>query len=160
MDPIGTVRREDHHDDGEASGYTIWVRMQPTYPDDQLPDTEWTCVWSTAPGNIGVRFGDSITEHSEIVGAVRGTPAETGSDVQIGDRVQTLPNATYWTEEPLLGRIVPTRFPHTDPPTFTVEFDRPQTAHLADDVATYTHWSMGRLGFRLLETDFDESTED
>jgi hypothetical protein len=88
MDPIGTIRREDHRDDGEGPGYSIWLRMQPTYPDDQLPDTEWTCLWSTSPGNIGSRLGDDIVKHSEIIGQVPGTPAYTGADVEQGDHVR------------------------------------------------------------------------
>jgi hypothetical protein len=156
MDPIGTVRREDHHDDGEAPGYTIWIRQQPTYPDDQLPDTEWTCLWSTSPGNIGARLGDDITEHSEIVGAVPGTPAETGSDVQVGDRVETLPGALYWTDEPQPGRISEIQGPE---PHFNIFFDEPQFV-AGEFPATYTRWSLRRLHFTLLETDFNESTED
>jgi hypothetical protein len=147
MDPIGTVRREDHHDDGEAPGYTIWVRMQPTYPDDQLPDTEWTCLWSTSPGNIGVRLGDGIAQHSEIVGQVPGSPAYTGTDVEQGDhvrlheanvvgRISTFHEVNRWRDQRLFFVTIMT----SGGPTDIGEFRRQD--------------------FTLLETDFNESTED
>jgi hypothetical protein len=147
MDPIGTVRREDHRDDGEAPGYSIWVRMQPTYPDDQLPDTEWTCLWSTAPGNIGVRHGDEIARHSEVVGQIPGSPAYTGSDVQVGDsvrlreadvmgRVSTFHEINRWRDQRYFFVTVMT----SNGPVDVGEFRRPD--------------------FELLESDFNESTED
>ena len=84
MDPIGTIRRETHD-----AGHSIWVRMDPGYPDNQLVDTEWTCIWSTAPGNIAERLGSPIIEQDKnpIIGQVRDTPAYTGVDVEIGDKV-------------------------------------------------------------------------
>lgn len=147
MDPIGTVRREDHHDDSEDPGYSIWVRMQPTYPDDQLPDTEWTCIWSTSAGNIGVRLGSDIVKHSKVIGQISGTPAYTGSDVQVGDsvrlykadavgRVSTFHKVNLWRDQRLFFVTLLT----TSGPVDVGEFRRSD--------------------FELLETDFDESTED
>lgn len=152
MDPIGTVRREDHHDDGEEPGYTIWVRQQPTYPDDQLPDTEWTCLWSTSPGNIGVRLGDGITEYSEVIGQVPGSPAETGSDVQVGDHVLIDTTVAVWSDEPVRGRVEAIAAPDGILliPLFRISDTLP------DDRMIHLH----RRDFALVETDFDESTED
>lgn len=150
MDPIGTVRREDHHDDGEEPGFTIWVRMQPTYPDDQLPDTEWTCLWSTAPGNIGVRHGNEITEHSQVVGQVPGSPAETGSDVQVGDSVLVGTNVAVWADTPQRGRVEAVQ-----PANGILLVPLFQISGAADGRDIYLH----RRDFTLLETDFDESTE-
>jgi hypothetical protein len=150
MDPIGTVRREDHHDDGEAPGHTIWVRQDPGYPDSEMANTEWTCVWSTSPGNIGGRHGDSITEVSEVIGYVSGTPAVTAADVRLNDRVETLPGALYWTNEPVQGHVVGILPAHC-----TIKFDQPQVlGDSPEDRTTYTHWGVSRLSFRLLE---DES---
>jgi hypothetical protein len=147
MDPIGTIRREDYQGDGEAPGYSIWVRMQPTYPDDQLPDTEWTCLWSTSAGNIGNRLGHDIVKHSTIIGQVLGTPAHTGTDVEQGDhvrlhkadtvgRVSTFHEVNRWRDQRL----------------FFVSIN---TASGPVDVGEFR-----RQDFDLLETDFDESTED
>lgn len=146
MDPIGTVRREEHE-----GGYSIWLRQDPGYPDNQMTDTEWTCVHSTAPGNISVRLGTRIEEIAPIVSAVFGTPAFTGEDVQVGDRVETIPSAVHWTDVPLHGRIVKIGTPHFDAPNFTVEFDEPQ--HVPDEKfpVTYTHWALRRIHFRLIE---------
>lgn len=147
MDPIGTVRRENHKDDG---GYSIWMRQHPGYPDSEMIDTEWTCVWSTAPGNFGARLGDDITAHSVVIGGAPGTPAQTGADVQRGDRVETLPGALYWTDEPVQGRVIAVGV-STDRHV-TIEFDEPQ--HLKGEFpATYTHWGMFRQNFRLLDED-------
>lgn len=90
MDPIGTVRREDHG----VHQHTIWVRQDPGYPDSELTNTEWTCIWSTAEGNIGCRLGDAVVSKHPIIGHVPGTPASTGADVEIGDEVMiTVPDA-------------------------------------------------------------------
>lgn len=83
MDPIGTVRREEHE-----GGYSIWVRQDPGYPDSEFAETEWTCIHSTAPGNIGCRTGNGIAEKSEIVDTVFGTPAYTGEDVEMNQLVR------------------------------------------------------------------------
>lgn len=151
MDPIGTVRREDHHDDGEPPGYSIWVRMQPTYPDDQLPDTEWTCLWSTSAGNLGVRQGDSITQYSEVVGQVPGSPAETGSDVHFHDTVLVDTSVAVWADEPQRGRVEAVQPANGIllVPLFQISGTTP------DGRDIYLH----RRDFTLLETDFDESTE-
>lgn len=154
MDPIGTVRREDHDDDdGESPGYTIWVRQDPGYPDSEMVNTEWTCIWSTSLGNIGGRHGDSITEVSRVIGAVPNTPAQTAADVRLNDRVETLPGALYWTDEPVRGIVVAIiGRPNAH---CTILFDEPQAVtDPPEEKTTYTHWGVSRLGFRLLEEDF------
>lgn len=149
MDPIGTVRREDHK---EGKGHSIWVCQNPGYPDSEMTDTEWTCIWSTSPGTIGYRLGDRITEYSRVIGYVPGTPAQTAADVRLNDRVETLPGALFWTEEPVQGVVVAIK---NRPETHcTIAFDQPQTTRLGDEVVTYTRWSVTRLHFRLLEEDF------
>lgn len=75
MDPVGTVRREEHGD-----GHSIWVRQHPGYPDSELTGTEWTCVWSTVPGKPGDRLEDETASAFALVGAVPGTPADTGEE--------------------------------------------------------------------------------
>jgi hypothetical protein len=152
-DPLGTVRKEEHQ-----GGHSIWVRQLPTYPDSEFTDTEWTCIWSTAEGNIGQRVGDGLTEASEIIGAVPGTPAHTGEDVEVGARAETLPESTYWTDQPLPGRVVKASIPdYSGARHFTVEFDEPQVVTSGDGTpdrpARYTNWAMPRLGFRLIEED-------
>jgi hypothetical protein len=150
MDPIGTVRREDHK---EGEGQSIWIRQDPGYPDSEMTDTEWTCIWSTAVGNIGYRLGDRIAQVSQIIGAVPGTPAQTAADVELHDRVETLPGALYWTDEPVRGIIVAIiGRPHAH---CTILFDEPQAAtNPPHQDTTYTHWGVSRLSFRLLEEDF------
>jgi hypothetical protein len=150
MDPIGTVRREDHED---GSGHTVWLRQDPGYPDSEMRDTEWTCIWSTALGNIGVRLGDDITTCSRVIGAVPGTPAQTAADIQLNDRVETLPGALYWTDEPVRGIVVAI----VDRPNAhcTILFDEPQAVtNPPEEKTTYAHWGLSRLGFRLLEEDY------
>lgn len=155
MEPIGTVRREDHSDD---EGYSIWVRQHPGYPDVEMINTEWTCVWSTAPGNLGARLGDDIIEHSRIIGGVPGTPAQTAADVRLNDPVETLPGALYWTDEPVRGIVVgivgrPNAY-------CTILFDQPQAVtDPPEEKTTYTHWGVSRLHFRLLDDDPFESKE-
>lgn len=83
-DPIGTVRREDHKD---GDGHNIWLRQDPGYPDNELTDTEWTCLYSTAPGNIGQRLGETVCAVSKVIGVVPGSPAYTGTDVEVDDKV-------------------------------------------------------------------------
>ena len=83
-DPIGTVRREDHK---PGPGNSIFVRLDPGYPDNEFADTEWTCIYSTEPGSIGQRTGESICAVSKIIGVVPGSPAYTGTDVEEGDKV-------------------------------------------------------------------------
>src|SRR4051812_46089455 len=103
MDPIGTVRREDHAEEG----HTIWVRQDPGYPDSEMIDTEWTCIWSTFAPSMGRRMSDgAVTKHSRVIGAVPGTPAQTAADVHLNDRVETLPGALYWTDEPVQGIVI------------------------------------------------------
>jgi hypothetical protein len=121
--------------------------MDPGYPDDQLTDTEWTCIWSTTPGNIGERLGDYIVTRHPIVGSVFATPADTGSDIQVGDRVETLPHTTYWTDEPVRGRVSAIRN-EVYPPYFDIEFDEIQVPR---EGGHYTKWSLLRLHFQLLE---------
>lgn len=149
MDPIGTVRHEDHED---GSGHAIWLRQDPGYPDSEMRDTEWTCIWSTSGGNIGVRHGDDITTCSKVIGCVPGTPAQTADDVRLNDRVETLPGGLFWTEEPVQGVVV--AIVNRPDARCTIVFDEPQTTRLGDEVVTYTHWSVTRLHFRLLEEDF------
>lgn len=80
LDPIGTVRREDHP---ECAGYSIWVLVgQP----DVAWDTDaheyrtvmgtplWLCIQSTAPGNVAVCL-DAVPHSFPIIGAVPGTEA-------------------------------------------------------------------------------------
>lgn len=95
-DPIGTVRREDHDE-----GHSIWVRQDPGYPDNCFYDTDWTCIWSTV-GKSGDRIGEEIVARSTVIGQVPGSPAQTGSDVEIGDRVRVLAEP-YQGE---LGKII------------------------------------------------------
>lgn len=152
MDPIGTVRREDHGDD---DGYSIWVRQHPGYPDVELIDTEWTCVWSTAPGNLGARLGDrQLLDHTRVIGGVPGTPAQTAADVRLNDPVETLPDALYWTNEPVRGIVVGiVGRPNAH---CTILFDEPQLVQSADPSeppVRYTHWGVSRLSFRLLSED-------
>ena len=149
MDPIGTVRREDHRD---GSGHTIWVRQDPGYPDSEMVDTEWTIVWSTDPGSAGGRHGDDITEISKVIGAVPGTPAQTASDVQLGDRVETLPGALYWTDEPVRGNVV--AIIGRPNARCTIAFDEAQKDECPEFPTTFTSWSVSRLLFRVLEEDF------
>lgn len=149
MDPIGTVRREDHKD---GDGHSIWLRQDPGYPDSEMIDTEWTCVWSTAEGNIGARHGDSITACSKVIGYVPGTPAQTAADVRIDDRVETLPGGLYWTEEPVQGTVVGI-INHPDAHC-TILFDQPQEIEDAVyGIVRHTHWAVSRLRLRLLEED-------
>jgi hypothetical protein len=124
--PIGTIRRETL-DDG---GYSIWIRMDPGYPDNQLTDTEWTCVWSTASGNIGTRMGtdvieDQLPEASKVIGQIPDTPAHTGSDCSIGDRVEIASDAILWDNGDVLGEIteIKTRghFGISDAPMFGIQ---------------------------------------
>jgi hypothetical protein len=76
--------------------------------------------------------------------------------VQPGDRVETLPGVLYWTDEPVRGHIAGILGSGVH---FDIVFDEPQ--HLTGEFpATYTRWGLRRLHFTLLETDFDESTED
>lgn len=86
MDPIGTVRRENFG----VHQYAIWVRQDPGYPDSEMIDTEWTCIWSTDLSREGTRIGCKAIEQTDhpIIGQVPGTPAETGADVEVGDRVR------------------------------------------------------------------------
>lgn len=100
MDPIGTVRREEHGD-----GYTIWARIPPGYPDSELVGTEWTAVWSTAEGNLGQRLYDEVISRHPVIGEIPGTPADTGSDVPLGAKVRTHPGILYWTDERLDGIV-------------------------------------------------------
>jgi hypothetical protein len=74
MDPVGTVRQESHED----GGHSIWIRQDPGYPDNQFMRTEWTCIWSTVPCNIGDRCGNEVTKDSTVIGQVPGTPAAEG----------------------------------------------------------------------------------
>jgi hypothetical protein len=153
MDPIGTVRREDHED--EPVGYSIWLRQDPGYPDSEMRDTEWTCIWSTSPGNIGVRHGDDITTCSRVIGAVPGTPAQTAADVRLDDRVETLPGGLYWTDEPVQGTIV--AIVGRPDAHCTILFDEPQQVpsyEPGEPGVRYTHWAVSRLNFRILEEDF------
>jgi hypothetical protein len=149
MDPIGTVRREDH----EVEGHTIWVRQDPGYPDSEMTDTEWTCVWSTFAPSMGRRMGDeAVTEVSRVIGYVPGTPAQTAADVQLNDRVETLPGTLYWTDEPVQGIVVAiVGRPNAH---CTILFDEPQAVtNPPEEKTTYPHWGVSRLGFRLLEED-------
>src|SRR5436305_1392650 len=82
MDPIGTLRREEHED-----GYTLWARMDPGYPDNQFTDTEWTAIWSTAPGNISARRGDKAVQEFPVFGRISGTPSVIGEDISLEDKV-------------------------------------------------------------------------
>jgi len=149
MDPIGTVRRQDHKSE---PGVSIWIRMNPSYPDNQFTDTEWTCIWSTANNWIGVRSGDDLIDFSEVIGTVPGTPAQTAADVQLGDRVETLPGALYWTDEPVQGVVVAiVSHPSAH---CTILFDEPQAVtDPSEEKTTYTHWGVSRLHFRLLDED-------
>lgn len=65
-DPVGTVRREEHE-----GGYSIWQRHQP----DATRGNEWTCVWSTARGNIECTAPHPAVADFPVIGAVPGTPA-------------------------------------------------------------------------------------
>lgn len=131
MDPIGTVRREEHGD----GGHTIWARIPPGYPDSELVDTEWTAVWSTAEGALGARLGDEAISQHPVIGEIPGTPAETGSDVPLGAKVRTHLGILYWTDKRLNGIVAETpgseaaftdrfliRFPgNRDHPTFGLQ---------------------------------------
>jgi hypothetical protein len=101
MDPIGTIRREEHGD-----GHTIWARIPPGYPDSELVDTEWTAIWSTAEGNLGQRLGDEVISQHPMIGVIPGTPAETGADVPVGAKVRTHPGVLYWTDKRVSGVVV------------------------------------------------------
>lgn len=101
MDPIGTVRREEHGD-----GQTIWARIPPGYPDSEFVGTEWTAIWSTVKGNLGVRRGDEEIIQFPVIGEIPGTPADTGSDVPLGAKVRTHPGVLYWTDKRVSGVVV------------------------------------------------------
>lgn len=150
MDPIGTVRREDHTEEG----HTIWVRQDPGYPDSEMANTEWTCIWSTYAPGMGHRLGDEqVVQFSRIIGYVPGTPAQTAADVRLNDPVETLPGALYWTDEPVRGIVVAIiGRPNAH---CTILFDEPQAVtDPPEEKTTYTRWGVSRLGFRLLEEDF------
>lgn len=70
MDPIGTVRRKM-----DDQGASVWVRMDPGYPDNEFADTEYTCISSTIPGVVAARLGARVVEQFPAIGAVPGTPA-------------------------------------------------------------------------------------
>lgn len=120
MDPIGTIRRVDNRD----GSYAVLVRMDPGYPDREFPDNEWTVIWSSR-GDAGQRNGVEDIERPEhpVIGQVRGTPAQTGSDVEVGDKVllwATVP-------APAPGRIVEI-FGSAEPAhtrTFSIELTDP-----------------------------------
>lgn len=84
MDPVGTLRRDDLPD----GGHSIWARIDPGYPDREISGTEWTCVWSTVPGWIGDRLEDETARDYAYAGAIPGTPAYTGEDVEVGQLVR------------------------------------------------------------------------
>lgn len=70
MDPIGTVRQQRTVTEATA----IWIRMDPGYPDNQLADTEYTCIRSTAPEIFpGDRCGVAHVEQCVVIGVVPGT---------------------------------------------------------------------------------------
>jgi hypothetical protein len=150
MDPIGMVRRENHG----VFQYSIWLRMDPGYPDNQLTDTEWTCIWSTSEGNIGTRLGAGAVERTDhpIIGTIDGTPAATGEDVAIGDRVETRPDAIAWASgESLQGQIADIKR-DVSGAWFTILFDEPQV--ITGEVDTqYSRWAVRRQHFVLLEED-------
>lgn len=150
-DPIGTIRRE-----GYDGGHSIWVRMDPGYPDNQFADTEWTCIWSTTEKNIGERLGSAVEEF-HLLGGVAATPAITGVDVQVGDRVEVLADVLYWTQKPVRGRITGADQGPPGEPYFSVEFDKVQHIKEGGMSGVYTHWSLHRLHFRLLEPEGGDS---
>lgn len=108
MDPVGTIRRVDNED----GSYAVLIRMDPGYPDREFPDNEWTVIWSSR-GGAGHRNGVEDVERPEypVIGQIPGTPAHTGSDVEIGDKV------LLWTTVPAPA------------PGKVVEIDRPQELH-------------------------------
>ncbi|WP_027930737.1 hypothetical protein [Amycolatopsis thermoflava] len=108
-DPIGTIRREDHY---HGDGYSIWARIHHA---DYRRNEEWTCVWSTAEGNVGERLRAAVIEVAEVpvVGAIPGTPAASAKppvfspypDEEARLRWETLRAARAVSEEREVGSI-------------------------------------------------------
>lgn len=148
LDPIGTVRQENHHDGGSS----IWVRQDPGYPDNQFGSTEWTCIHSIAPGNIGARMGAHQIELPQhpVIGQVPGTPAETGEDVEVGDRVRLLDVSG---SGPLTGTVDvknPPRAHDLNPRThtFRIALDHPvEVPGFSEPVRSWgaSRWHFGRI---------------
>jgi len=71
QDEIGTVRREEHREDG---GHSAWQHIQ-----FQLSDTKagshWVCTHSDHFGNLGESLTHAQVRGMPVVGAAPGTPA-------------------------------------------------------------------------------------
>lgn len=78
-DEIGTIRFEQHDDDG---GYSIWAKVGVCIFDSTIGDYRiagsWVNVYSSAIGNPGLTAPSNIIEDediSEVIGSIPGTPA-------------------------------------------------------------------------------------
>lgn len=77
-DDIGTIRFEQHEDDG---GFSIWVKVGLGLFDEIIGDWRiagcWQCVYSSALGNPGCTLPSDAVEIDEIpvIGTIPGTPA-------------------------------------------------------------------------------------
>lgn len=92
QDEVGTVRREEHREDG---GQSVWQHVQ-----FQLSATKagshWVCTHSDHFGNLGESLTHDQVRDMPVIGAAPGTPAAEAQNVGIG---QTLPEGyASWAE--------------------------------------------------------------
>ncbi len=68
MDPVGTIRREDHGDH-----YTLWALTVPSWLEEY---PRWSLLYSTGPGTVVELWsGRSVEELTRVVGTIPDTPA-------------------------------------------------------------------------------------
>lgn len=69
-DPIGTFRRENHTEENDPPGHSIWQAFEDSYG-----NRRWLCVFSTTHGNRGETLTDNQVVGMKVVGYLPGSPA-------------------------------------------------------------------------------------